>query len=54
MIASKITPIVWEAIYGLSQSLGTQLEFEIFFVLDEREVRLVTESVEEGMDIVHY
>ena len=44
-LASKIAPIVREAIYGLRQSLGTELEFEIFLVQDGREVRFVMKPV---------
>ena len=44
-LASKITPLVRETIEGLKQALGAELEFDIFLVLDGREVRLVMEPV---------
>ena len=44
-LASKIVPIVREAINAARQSLGCELEFDIFLVLDGREVRFVMESV---------
>ena len=43
--ASKITPLVREAIEAMKQTLGSELECDIFLVLDGREVRLVMESV---------
>ena len=44
-LASKITPVVREAIEIMKQTLGSELEFDIFLVLDGHEVRLVMESV---------
>ena len=44
-LASKITPVVREAIETMKQTLGSELEFDIFLVLDGHEVRLVMESV---------
>ena len=44
-LASKVTPLVREAIETMKQALGSELEFDIFLVLDGREVRLVMESV---------
>ena len=44
-LASKITPVVREAIETMKQTLGSELEFDIFLVLDGQEVRLVMESV---------
>ena len=44
-LASKIAPVVREALEALKESLGTELEFDIFLVLDGREVRFVMESV---------
>ena len=44
-LASKVTPLVRETIEALKESLGTELEFDIFLVLDGREVRFVMESV---------
>lgn len=44
-LASKITPLVREAIEAMKQTLGSELEFDIFLVLDGREVRLVMEPV---------
>ena len=43
-LASKIAPVVREAIETMKQTLGAELEFDIFLVLDGREVRLVMES----------
>ena len=43
--ASKITPLVREAIESVKQALGSELEFDIFLILDGREVRLVMEPV---------
>ena len=44
-LASKITPVVREAIETMKQALESELEFDIFLVLDGQEVRLVMESV---------
>ena len=44
-LASKVAPLVREAIDAMRQSLGTELEFDVFLVLDGREVRFVMESV---------
>ena len=44
-LASKVTPLVREAIETMKQALGSELEFDIFLVLDGREVRLVMEPV---------
>ena len=44
-LASEIAPIVREALEAVRQSLGTELEFDIFLVLDGREVRFVMEPV---------
>ena len=44
-LASKITPVVREAIETMKQTLGSELKFDIFLVLDGHEVRLVMESV---------
>ena len=44
-LASRVTPLVREAIEGMKQALGYELEFDIFLVLDGREVRLVMEPV---------
>ena len=44
-LASKVAPLVREAIDAMRQSLGTELEFDIFLVLDGREVRFVMEPV---------
>ena len=43
--ASEVAPLVLEALEAVQQSLGTELEFDIFFVLDGREVRFVVEPV---------
>ena len=44
-LASRIAPVVREALNTLRQSLGAELEFDIFLVLDGREVRFVMEPV---------
>jgi hypothetical protein len=44
-LASKITPVVREAIETMKQTLGSELEFDIFLVLDGHEVRLLMEPV---------
>ena len=44
-LASKIEPAVREALEAMRQSLGVELEFDIFLVLDGREVRFVMEPV---------
>ena len=44
-LASKIEQAVREALEALKESLGTELEFDIFLVLDGREVRFVMEPV---------
>ena len=44
-LASKIAPLVREAIDAVKQSLGAELEFDIFLILDGQEVRFVMESM---------
>ena len=44
-LASKIAPVVREALEAMRQSLGTELEFDIFLVLDGCEVRFVMDPV---------
>ena len=44
-LASKVAPLVRDAVDAVRQSLGTELEFDIFLVLDRREVRFVMEPV---------
>ena len=44
-LASRIAPLVQEAVEAVKQSLGTELAFDIFLVLDGREVRLMMEPV---------
>jgi predicted component of type VI protein secretion system len=43
--ASKIAPLVREVVDAVKQSLGVELEFDIFLILDGQEVRFVMESV---------
>ena len=43
--ASRIAPLVQEAVEAVKQSLGAELEFDIFLVLDGGEVRFVMEPV---------
>lgn len=44
-LASRIAPLVQETIETVKESLGTELVFDIFVVLDGRAVRLVMEPV---------
>ena len=44
-LASKIAPLVRETLEAMRQSLDCELEFDIFLVLDGREVRFVMEPV---------
>ena len=44
-LASKVAPLVREALEAMRQSFGTELEFDIFLVLDGRKVRFVMEPV---------
>ena len=44
-LASRIAPLVQEAIETVKQSLGAELDFDIFLVIDGREVRFVMEPV---------
>lgn len=44
-LASKVAPLVREAIDRVKESLGAELEFDIFLILDGHEVRFVMESV---------
>ncbi len=44
-LASKVAPVVREELETVRQSLGCELEFELFLVLDGREVRFVMEPV---------
>ena len=44
-LASRIAPLVQEAIETVRQFLGTELAFDIFLVIDGREVRFVMEPV---------
>ena len=43
--ASKIAPLVQEAVEAVKQSLGTELAFDIFVVSDGRVVHFVMEPV---------
>ena len=44
-LASKVAPLVREAIDAVKESLGVELEFDIFLLLDGQEVRFVMEPV---------
>ena len=44
-LASKVAPLVREAVEAVKQSLGAELEFDIFLMLDGHEVRFVMETV---------
>ena len=43
-LASKVAPLVREAVELVKQSLGAELEFDICLVLDGHEVRFMMES----------
>ena len=43
--ASKVVPLIGEAIEAMKQSLGVELEFDIFLVPGGREVHFILESV---------
>ena len=44
-LASRIAPLVQETLETVRQTLGTELEFDIFLVLDDQEVRFVMDPV---------
>ena len=44
-LASKVEQAVREAIETVKQTLGSELEFDVFLVLDGREVRFVMDPV---------
>lgn len=44
-LASKVEQAVQEAIEAVRQTLGTELEFDIFVMLDEQAVHYVMEPV---------
>ena len=44
-LASRIAPLVQEAVEAVKQSVGAELEFDVFVVLDGRAVRFVMEPV---------
>ena len=44
-LASKVAPLVREAVEAVKQSFGAELDFDIFLVIDGREVRFVMEPV---------
>ena len=44
-LGSKIVLLIREAVEAMNQSLGTELEFDVFLVLDGREVRFVIEPM---------
>ncbi|MCY3740262.1 MAG: hypothetical protein OXH00_04520 [Candidatus Poribacteria bacterium] len=44
-LASKVAPLVREAVDAVKQSLDAELEFDIFLILDGHEVRFVMESM---------
>ena len=44
-LASKVAPLVREAVESVKPSLDTKLEFDIFLVLDGHEVLFVMEPV---------
>lgn len=44
-LASKVAPLVREAIDAVKESLGVELEFDIFLMLDGQEVHFVMEPM---------
>ena len=44
-LASKVAPLICEAVESVKESLGAELEFDIFLVLDGREVRFMMEPL---------
>ena len=44
-LALRIAPLVQKTIETVKQSLGADLEFDIFLVIDGREVRFVMDPV---------
>lgn len=44
-LASKVAPLVREAVEAVKQALGAELEFDIFLILDGQEVHFVMETV---------
>lgn len=44
-LVSKVPPLVREAVETVRQSLGTELEFDIFLMLNGCEVRFIMEPV---------
>ena len=44
-LASRIAPLVQETIETVKQSLGAELDFDIFLVIDGSEIRFVMEPV---------
>ena len=50
-LGSKIEQAVREALEAVGQSLGCDLAFELFLVLDRREVRFVLEPVCTGAGV---
>lgn len=44
-LASKVAPLVRDAVETVRQSFGAELEFDIFLVLDGDEIRFVMEPV---------
>ena len=44
-LASKIEPLLQEAIKTVKQTQETELELDIFLILDGREIRFVMEPV---------
>ena len=44
-LASKVAPLVREAVDAVKESLEAELEFDIFLILDGEEVRFVMEPV---------
>ena len=45
-LASRVAPLVREAVEAVRQSMGTDLEFDIFLVMDGRERRIPVPPIE--------
>lgn len=50
-LASRVAPLVREAVERVRQSLGTELEFDIFLVMDGRAVRFVMDGMERRIPV---
>ena len=44
-LASEVAPLVWEALEAVRKSLGTELEFDLYLILNGHEAHFVMEPV---------